>query len=361
MKKILPLLILLGLAVIANAHGISEADKQAIVDGGSLRYLWLGAIHMVTGYDHLLFLFGVIFYLTGIKDILKFVTAFTIGHSITLILATFMKITANYFLVDAVIALSVCYKAFDNLDGFRKYLKVNPPDLLPMILVFGLIHGFGLSTRLQQLPLPEQGLLLRILSFNAGVELGQVAALSVLVLLLAGWRKTGSFRKLGGIANALLLAAGLGLFIYQMNGFFRGEEHHDEESHGSEGHGHSHGKAGGHSHGEGEHSHGDAGHGPTGVDSGAGHGAGEAHEHGDAAHSHGVKSYIQPSTAEGDDSAGSYLENPDPAPIHEHADEDGHSHGHSHSHEESQGQPPKRPKPAESEPHTHGEGVPHGH
>jgi hydrogenase/urease accessory protein HupE len=261
MKKFLPLFLLLGLAVIANAHGISEADKQAIADGGNLRYLWLGAIHMVTGYDHLLFLFGVIFYLTGVKDILKFVTAFTVGHSITLILATFMKITADYFLVDAVIALSVCYKAFDNLDGFRKYLKINPPHLLAMIAIFGLIHGFGLSTRLQQLPLPEEGLLTRILCFNVGVELGQVAALSVLVLLLAGWRRTESFRKLGGIANILLLAAGIGLFIYQLNGFFRGEghhheeDHHHEESHELEGVGHSHDEAESHSHDGEPHSH----------------------------------------------------------------------------------------------------------
>ena len=103
-------------------HGISEADKQAMLDGGYLQYLWLGATHMLTGYDHLLFIFGVIFFLTGFKDIVKFITAFTIGHSITLIFATIFKIAANYYLVDAVIALSVCYKGFDNIDGFKRYL-----------------------------------------------------------------------------------------------------------------------------------------------------------------------------------------------------------------------------------------------
>ena len=348
MKKFLPLFLLLGLAVLANAHGISEADKQAIADGGNLHYLWLGAMHMVTGYDHLLFLFGVIFYLTGLKDILKVVTAFTIGHSITLILATFMKITADYFLVDAVIALSVCYKAFDNLDGFRKYLKINPPHLLAMIVVFGLIHGFGLSTRLQQLPLPEQGLLTRILSFNVGVELGQVAALSALVLLLAGLRRTASFRKLGGIANILLLAAGVGLFIFQMAGYFRGEDPHHEEAHGQEDHGHSHDAVSPHDH--------EANPSPDP----------QEHSHGEgSAHSHGIKAYGHPSGNEEGDSAGAYIENAEPAPVHEHSQEEGHSHGHSqeegHSHGESEGPPPKRPQPVESTPHSHDEGVPHKH
>ncbi len=231
LKTVTSILLILVLASLSQAHGISEADKQAILEGGNLRYLWLGAIHMVTGYDHLLFLFGVIFYLAGLKDILKFITAFTLGHSITLVLATFLEITANSYLVDAVIALSVCYKAFDNLDGFRKYLKVGSPHLLSMIFVFGLIHGFGLSTRLQEMPLPAQGLLARILSFNVGVELGQVAALSVLTALLAIWRKTPSFKKFGGAANALLLIAGLALFGYQLNGYFRGGEHDHDESH----------------------------------------------------------------------------------------------------------------------------------
>jgi HupE / UreJ protein len=223
----LAVLTLLAIAMNANAHGISEADQQAMIDGGNLRYLWLGAIHMLTGYDHLLFLFGVIFYLTHFKDVLKFVTVFTLGHSITLIAATYAGITANYYLVDAVIALSVCYKAFDNLDGFKRFLGFNPPNLLSLIFAFGLIHGFGLSTRLQQLPLPEHGLIWRILSFNLGVELGQVAALAVLVFVLAGLRKTASFKTWGTVANALLFLAGVGLFFFQMTGFLLGRFHHD--------------------------------------------------------------------------------------------------------------------------------------
>jgi hypothetical protein len=314
-------LMFLVLASLAQAHGISDADKQAIADGGNLRYLWLGANHMVTGYDHLLFLFGVLFYLKGIKDILKFITAFTLGHSITLVLATFLKITADYHLVDAVIALSICYKAFDNLDGFRKWLGMGSPNLVAMVFLFGLIHGFGLSTRLQELPLPSEGLLTRILSFNVGVELGQVAALSVLVALLAGWRRTSSFQRLGGIANGLLLVAGLGLFGWQLNGYFRGGDPHHGETHGpavpelphKEG-GHFHGEAG-HSHEDG-HSHGDAEH---------SHDAAPAHDAGDEAFSP-----LRP--AEPGDSTAGGAAAPVPDQEHGHNHGDGHDQGHSHDH-----------------------------
>lgn len=305
-------LVFLGCTVFPWAHGITESQQQAMVVGGNLSYLWLGAVHMVTGYDHLLFLFGVIFYLSGMKDIFKFVTAFTIGHSITLILATFMKITANYYLVDAVIALSVCYKAFDNLDGFRKYFKVNPPHLLAMILVFGLIHGFGLSTRLQQLPLPGEGLLTRILSFNVGVELGQVAALSVLVLLLAGWRRTSSFKKLGGIANIILLLAGIGLFIYQVNGFLRGGEHHEEDSHGPSEHGkihESHENNGDHEPHESE-------------------GTNAVHKHDGSAHEHGEAQIDLTRPVEGADSNSVGTDAPNAKPVEKHSHEDGVPHSH---------------------------------
>ena len=108
---------------------MSEADKAKILDAGYMEYVELGASHMLTGYDHLLFLFGVIFFLNNFKDVVKFITVFTVGHSITLIFATFLGIKANYFLIDAVIALTVCYKGFDNLDGFKKYLDVKAPNL----------------------------------------------------------------------------------------------------------------------------------------------------------------------------------------------------------------------------------------
>ncbi len=211
--------VLLLIPGIALAHGISESDKAALLSGGYLQYLWLGASHMLTGYDHLLFIFGVIFFLTGFRDIVKYITIFTVGHSLTLVFATILGITANYFLVDAVIALSVCYKGFDNLDGFRKYLKMPSPNLLWVIFGFGLIHGFGLSTRLQQLPLGETGLIMRILSFNVGVELGQVTALSVMLILIAGWRRTRSFVQFSTVSNAGLIAAGAFLFLMQMHGY----------------------------------------------------------------------------------------------------------------------------------------------
>ena len=204
------------------AHGISAADIKAMLEGGYFRYMWLGATHMLTGYDHLLFIFGVIFFLTSFKDIVKFISVFTLGHCITLILATFLKITANYYLIDAVIAVSVMYKGFENIDGFRKHFQWQPPQLLHMVFIFGLIHGFGLSTRLQQLPLGEDktAMLIRILSFNVGVEVGQIVALSVMLLFLMGRRKAVSFAKFAYAANVGLIAAGIFLFFMQMHGYW---------------------------------------------------------------------------------------------------------------------------------------------
>ena len=200
---------------------MSGTDKQSILDAGYWEYLTLGAKHMLTGYDHLLFLFGVIFFLTKFRDILLFVTAFTVGHCITLIFATLLQIKANYYLIDAVIALTVIYKAFDNLEGFQTYLKVKSPSLVGMVFAFGLIHGFGLSTRLQQLPLGDEGLglVLRILSFNVGVEVGQVIALSVMLFLLSGWRKTASFAKFGKATNVSLMFTGILLLLMQLHGY----------------------------------------------------------------------------------------------------------------------------------------------
>lgn len=203
------------------AHGISAEDKQAMMDGGSLAYIWLGATHMLSGYDHLLFLFGVVFFLTTTKDIIKFVTIFTIGHSITLIFATFMSINVNYYLIDAVIAMSVIYKAFDNNKGFQNYLGVKSPNLLAMVLIFGLIHGFGLSTRLQQLPLGEQNMdmLLKIVSFNIGVEIGQIFALIIMLIVLTQWRKTVSFLHWSKITNHVLMFVGFMLLLMQLHGY----------------------------------------------------------------------------------------------------------------------------------------------
>ena len=221
MKIFFSLVAMLLFSGLLYAHGISEADKQAMLDGGNLKYIWLGATHMITGYDHLLFLFGVIFFLNNFKDVVKFVTIFTIGHSITLIFATFLGIQANYYLVDAVIAISVIYKGFDNVKGFENYFGIKSPNLLLMVLVFGLIHGFGLSTRLQQLPLGEDNfeMLMRIISFNVGVELGQIAALIVMLIVLNFLRKLDAFERLSKVANHFLMFLGFMLLLMQLHGY----------------------------------------------------------------------------------------------------------------------------------------------
>lgn len=221
-RTLLLSLALFFLPILSHAHGISEADKLAMLNGGYLKYIWLGATHMLTGYDHLLFIFGVIFFLTTFKDIVKFISVFTLGHCITLIFATFFKITANYYLIDAVIAVSVMYKGFENINGFKKYFDWQPPALLKMVFIFGLIHGFGLSTRLQQLPLGDDAsaMLLRILSFNVGVEVGQIVALSFMLIFLSGWRKATSFAKFAYAANVGLIAGGIFLFFMQFHGYW---------------------------------------------------------------------------------------------------------------------------------------------
>jgi hypothetical protein len=223
MGKLMIVLPLLLLGMTAWGHGISAEDQLRILNAGPLEYIELGAMHMVTGYDHLLFIFAVIFFLNNFTDIIKFITAFTLGHSITLLFATLWGIQANFYLIDAVIALTVCYKAFDNLDGFKKYLDMKPPNLMWMVFIFGLIHGFGLSTRLQELPLGDDSLVLKILSFNLGVELGQVAALSIMLVVLAGWRKTASFAKFSKLANGLLMALGALLLLMQLHSYQHAE------------------------------------------------------------------------------------------------------------------------------------------
>lgn len=214
----------LSLVFSANsfAHGISEEARRGMIEGGYLKYIWLGAEHMITGYDHLLFLFGVIFFLRSFKDIVKFISIFTLGHSITLIFATFMGITANYWLVDAVIAISVIYKGFDNNKGFQEYFGMKgSPNLLWMVFIFGLIHGFGLSTRLQQLPLGEKssGMLMRIISFNVGVEMGQIAGLTVMLLIITELRKLHLFKRLSRVLNDGLMVAGFMLLLMQLHGY----------------------------------------------------------------------------------------------------------------------------------------------
>ncbi len=220
--RLIAVVLLLGLfCSSAYGHGLSEADKKSMIEGGYYKYCELGAKHMLTGYDHLLFLFGVMFFLTSARDILKFVTAFTVGHCITLICATFLRLEANYYLIDAVIGFSVCYKGFDNLDGFPRFFDMKSPNLVRAVFLFGLIHGFGLSARLQQLPLgePSWAMLLRILSFNLGVEVGQVIALSVILIVISKASVRDWWGSFCAICNTGLMVAGFLLVCMQLHGY----------------------------------------------------------------------------------------------------------------------------------------------
>ncbi|WP_020527059.1 HupE/UreJ family protein [Flexithrix dorotheae] len=214
-------LLLLFVPLLGVAHDVTSADQELLRNGGLWAYIQVGATHMLTGYDHLLFLAGAVFYLNSFKDILKFITVFTIGHCITLIGATYTAITANEHLVDAVIALSVLYKGIENLDGFKK-MNVKSPNLLLMVGIFGLIHGFGLSTRLQSFDNGQEQFLAKILCFNLGVEAGQVLALIPIVLILTLSRKHNQFPAFYKAVNWYLVLAGIGLFMFQLYGYFHG-------------------------------------------------------------------------------------------------------------------------------------------
>ena len=221
LRQVIALSLLIFVPFLGFAHDVTSADQELLRNGSLWAYIQVGATHMLTGYDHLLFLAGVIFYLNSFIDILKFITVFTIGHCITLIGATYVGITSNEHLVDAVIALSVLYKGFENLGGFEK-LKVKSPNLLLMVGLFGLIHGFGLSTRLQSFDMGNEQFLTKILCFNLGVEVGQILALIPIVFVITLARKHQQFPAFYKAVNWYLVLAGIALFGYQMYGYFTG-------------------------------------------------------------------------------------------------------------------------------------------
>lgn len=201
----------------AYAHNVSAEDIALIGGKGGMQlglYLWLGAKHMVTGYDHLLFLLGVIFYLKSFREIVTLVSLFAIGHSITLIGGVLAGLNISPYLVDAIIGFSVAYKGFDNLNGFSSLFGERPSEKIA-VLVFGLFHGLGLATKLQDLGLHPDGLFANLLAFNVGVEIGQIIALIVLVVL---FRLTGELRKQPRFAipvNVGLIVAGFALMAWQ--------------------------------------------------------------------------------------------------------------------------------------------------
>ncbi|MGQ9427318.1 HupE/UreJ family protein [Gilvimarinus sp. F26214L] len=212
------------LPVVAAAHNVSEENARFIegVDGAAIApFMYLGAKHMVTGYDHLLFLVGVIFFLYKLRDVALYVTLFTIGHSITLLAGVLGGLQVNAWLIDAVIGLSIVYKAFENMGGFEKIFRVRP-DTRVAVLVFGLFHGLGLATKLQDFSLAENGLVANILSFNLGVEIGQILALTAILLLLWQWRRSPGFASSAFLANTLLMTGGFLLTGYQLSGYFFG-------------------------------------------------------------------------------------------------------------------------------------------
>lgn len=212
---------LLFYSVAVFAHDVAEGDKafvQSISGPAFGPFMYLGAKHMVTGYDHILFLIGVVFYLYRLRDVVVYVSMFTIGHSLTLMGGVLLGVGANAYIIDAIIGLSVVYKGVENLGGFRKIgLNINAKLA---VLVFGLFHGMGLATKLMDLQVSENGLLINLIGFNLGVEVGQVIVLSVVVFLLGSWRSTASFAKGAFAANVALIIAGLALTGYQLMGYF---------------------------------------------------------------------------------------------------------------------------------------------
>ena len=173
---------------------------------------------MVTGYDHLLFLAGVIFFLYRLSDVGIYVTLFAAGHSLTLIVGVWFDIPANAYIIDAIIGFSVVYKAFENLGGFQR-LGVHRNTRLA-VLIFGLFHGFGLATKLQEISLSQEGLLANLIAFNVGVEVGQLLALLAMITLMSAWRRQSSFPRQAIVANTALMFAGYLLVGYQLSGFF---------------------------------------------------------------------------------------------------------------------------------------------
>lgn len=218
----LTLLFVSTVATTAFAHGVTTGDKGYIQETQGTRilpFIYLGAKHMVTGYDHLLFLVGVIFFLYRMKDIGVYVTLFAVGHSTTLLLGVLTGISVSAYLIDAIIGLSVIYKALDNLGAFRRWFGFQP-STKAATLIFGLFHGFGLATKLLDFELSREGLIPNLIAFNVGVEAGQLLGLGAILIAMGFWRRTRSFARHAYTANVALMTAGFVLVGYQLAGYF---------------------------------------------------------------------------------------------------------------------------------------------
>lgn len=210
------------ISVSAYAHGVDEETQSFLTTNKGVAFgpfLYIGAKHMITGYDHLLFLVGVIFFLYQTKEIITYVSFFTIGHSATLLFGVMADINVNAYLIDAIIGLSIVYKGFDNLGGFKKIFG-KQPNTKAAVLIFGLFHGFGLATKLQEFEFDREGLFTNLLGFNLGVEIGQFLALGIVLLIISYWRQYSSYIQFSKLTNMLLMAAGFLLLGYQLTGYF---------------------------------------------------------------------------------------------------------------------------------------------
>lgn len=209
-------------SVEAIAHGVDDSTRNFLETNTGVQilpFMYIGAKHMVTGYDHLLFLVGVLFFLHKTRDVLLYVSMFTIGHSLTLMTGVLANIQVNAYLIDAIIGLSVVYKGFDNLGGFKHFFG-KQPDPKKAVLIFGLFHGFGLATKIQEFQLPSEGLAANLLAFNVGVEIGQFLALMFILLAINFWRQFDSFQRFAKTTNTALMCGGFILVGMQLTGYF---------------------------------------------------------------------------------------------------------------------------------------------
>ncbi len=207
---------------LAFAHSIAGGDASFVEASNGpaiFPFMYLGAKHMVTGYDHLLFLVGVIFFLYRPRHVVQYVTLFAIGHSITLLIGVLANVQVNAYFIDAIIGLSIVYKALENMDGFKRLLGFEPNTRVA-VFVFGLFHGLGLATKLQEFNLYPNGLVINIISFNVGVEIGQVLALSAVFILLSVWRTRDSFLRNAFVTNTALMTGGFLLAGFQLSALF---------------------------------------------------------------------------------------------------------------------------------------------
>ena len=221
-QAFLGMLLCIAFATTAYAHGVAEGDQGYIEQTSGpqiIAFLYLGAKHMVTGYDHLLFLFGIIFFLYRLKHVAAYVTLFAIGHSTTLLAGVLLGTNISSYAVDAIIGLSVVYKALDNLGAYQRWFGFQP-NTKAAVLIFGFFHGFGLATKLQEFSLSPDGLLTNLIAFNVGVEIGQLLALGAILIAMGYWRRTESFGRYAFAANVALMTAGFVLFGYQLTGYF---------------------------------------------------------------------------------------------------------------------------------------------